>query len=219
MRSTLIVAALILSACSKQGLPGPQGPQGPRGAVGETGPRGADGQNGAPGETGPAGPVGAPGANGDRPGLVWRDAAGNTAGEGRELVHVDAQGLVWPISAETGQVEVDDLKTPPAGQGRYYTSTDCSGGALLPAGWFSLPLPRVPFRLDGRLRVRADSARLADLTARSVLSSNGCETFDPTTVRGVRLSELPVVTAPVPVLATQGPLHLERFNPEIVSAR
>jgi hypothetical protein len=106
MRSTLIVAALILSACSKQGLPGPQGPQGPRGAVGETGPRGADGQNGAPGETGPAGPVGAPGANGDRPGLVWRDAAGNTAGEGRELVHVDAQGLVWPISAETGQVEV-----------------------------------------------------------------------------------------------------------------
>jgi hypothetical protein len=218
MRSTLIVAALILSACSKQGLPGPQGPQGPRGAVGETGPRGADGQNGAPGETGPAGPVGAPGANGDRPGLVWRDAAGNTAGEGRELVHVDAQGLVWTISAETGQVELAEPWENPSQFESWHESRDCSGPGYLPGG-AGLPLPRVPFRHRGVVRVRSDNARPLQVGIGSAKMAGVCHSFEANPMLSLPFSGLPVVTAPVPVLATQGPLHLERFNPEIVSAR
>jgi len=58
----VLLIALLLAGCVKEGPAGPQGPQGPVGQVGPAGPAGADGSVGAVGPVGPRGPAGADGA-------------------------------------------------------------------------------------------------------------------------------------------------------------
>ena len=78
IKCAILLCAIILTSCSKDGDIGPIGPQGEQGIQGERGPTGEDGEDGEAlgvpgpqgeqgeqGETGPAGPAGEDGENGE----------------------------------------------------------------------------------------------------------------------------------------------------------
>ncbi len=95
--------------------------------VGEVGPIGAPGPSGAPGSVGQIGPTGRQGFPGAAHGVVWVDANEVEVGsierfafydaENRraekgfllfsQLVYTDEQGIKWPISPTTGQLQRD----------------------------------------------------------------------------------------------------------------
>lgn len=60
----VLLIALLLWSCDKEGPFGPAGPTGPQGLAGATGPQGATGAAGPAGPAGATGPVGATGAQG-----------------------------------------------------------------------------------------------------------------------------------------------------------
>lgn len=78
----------------------------------------------------------------------WVDATGAAATDGPELVYFDAEGLMWSLSAETGEaIGQDDVTV-------YFSGPDCSGDNLVTG-----TRARVPFRPEGdeTYYVRGDS--------------------------------------------------------------
>ena len=167
---------------------------GASGPAGERGPTGADGAEGA---RGPAGERGLPGAGGAH-GLRWVDATGKLVGD--QLTYVDDDGALWPVDAETGQVNLIELQlTSP----RLYRSNDCSG-----AWYVTPPAPRQVFSTinDTVLRVRRDTAQLEEVVVGS--GSAGAACAPASGIRSmVSLDDMDVVQ--LPALSFTGPLHRE----------
>lgn len=184
--------------------PGPQGPQGEPGARGPAGP------------IGPLGPVGPPGAPASGAGaLVWKDTAGVIAGFGEARIQQDPIGNWWYVSTETGQIDEEKQNRDTATGGptrHWYITSDCSGGAPVLSAQ-ALPPPRFPFRYHSEVfyRVRLDDATLIRVQAQSVSIDGACNTLATTTeVIGVWAAGAPLLGYVPPVLASTGPLHLER---------
>jgi hypothetical protein len=211
MKTPLLLLCLVVGCSTRSTpVPGPQGPngeQGPRGATGATGPAGAQGPQGVAGLDGVDG---APGANGNRAGLVWRDATGKYAGEGIYLLHVGADGLVWNIDPESGQI--DKAKHTVNRSDGYWTSNDCTGDELIAT---ALPAPRVPFQFGGEtgIRIRPDATAPANFEVRSTLDESVCQSVSPFQIQAIRMSDLPVTGLTFPRLPFKGPLHVERYTP------
>lgn len=94
----------------------------------------------------------------------WVDSGGTTATAGAALVYFDWEGLVWNLSAETGQaIDYEPVTI-------YYSEADCDGDRYI-AG---IP-PRVPFwpHADDSYYLRRDDQQSAPL----VLPSHS--TWDP----------------------------------------
>lgn len=209
----IVVLALALACAFPSGPPGDQGAPGAAGPQGLVGPAGPKGDRG---DTGIQGPPGSPGGAGQ---LIWRDAAGNVAGDGLNLLWVDStSGLVWHIDRETGQVDLTQHTRPASPS--YWTSTDCTGTEMVLSdptqamGGRSLP-PRAPFKIAGETayRVRADTASIATVVPRSVRDpSTPCTQLGGAgTTTLLRLSDLVAVPNP-PTLPFVGPLHVERYS-------
>lgn len=214
----VVVAALALGCPAVPGPPGPAGETGPAGAQGVAGPKGEQG------DPGPQGPPGAPGGSGQ---LVWRDAAGTIVGEVREgLLWVDAStGLVWRIDWRTGQIDeaVHVSATTPSTRTLFWTSTDCTGEALVPND--QVPPSRMPVKYDGEsvYRARPDTLMPSTYTVRSqtlVVQGGGraCDGPGPSTGLYFRVTDLPAVPNP-PTLSFAPPLHVERYTPTLAPTR
>jgi hypothetical protein len=123
MRTSFLLAALLLAAsgCSdNNGTVGPQGPTGPAGPAGPRGEAGAPGAQGVPGAPGAQGPAGGPL-------LTVKDANGASLGPSYGFT----RGLVTTAAVVGGNTF---WVTRGAGTGRiepevdvYYPSSDCSG--------------------------------------------------------------------------------------------
>lgn len=184
MRGWAVV--LVLVGCS--GGPGANGRNGSQGSVGVTGPTGA---------TGPTGPVGAPGG-----GMRWVAADGTVVTPSTELLHVDADGYLWPIDPETG--EVDTLK---GFEREAWSEPDCAGTEYAD----NLALPRFAM-VWGRYGepvtyyVRSDTAVITPTPTQSHMNAAGDCIDDEILEAAVPMSELVQVDPPAP---WAGPLHLE----------
>ncbi|HET9554355.1 MAG TPA: hypothetical protein VFP50_15440 [Anaeromyxobacteraceae bacterium] len=148
--------------------------------------------------------------------IVWKDAAGVLAGLGDRLLTVDAAGLWWPVSVETGQVNGYALNYGPADATYYFTSTDCTGTEYLGG---SLPPPRMPFDYGQEtvLRVRQDAAALQQIIYRSTRTwaAPACRATLPGGIVAMVLDSSKAPQDPAlhfPVLPTNGPLHMERLQ-------
>lgn len=228
LRQLPLMIVLGFAACAfPEGPRGPAGEPGPAGPVGATGPQGLQGPKGDRGDTGIQGPPGVPGGAGQ---LIYRDAAGNVAGDGLDLLWVDTNsGLVWFIDAQSGQVDLSKHAWPTAapttgpGASYYWASTDCTGEQLLLPE--AVPLPRVPVLYSGEAgyRARPDGLMPGSTAAQSRKSAwpspGECqpytETVSPT--RYFRMTDLAPVPAP-PRLPFTAPLHVERYAPTVIQA-
>lgn len=214
MRPMAVAVLVLAMSCTlPRGEPGEPGPAGPRGADGLQGDRGL------PGDPGPAGIQGPPGTPGTGSGLRWKDSAGNFAGDGINLIHVDGAGLLWRIDPETGGV--DQGQHTSAWRDLFWTSTDCSGAALAAPPF---PLPRHPFMLawETTYRVRADSAAAVTALARSYRAAPGgpCEPSAKPAGAYLALADLQATSiAAPPALPFTGPLHLEPAPAPLPPAR
>ena len=108
----MMIAALLLAACSETGDAGPAGPEGQRGSDGTAGTRGPAG------ETGPRGLAGS-GA------VVWKNATGQEVAGATfvmgKLAYFDGAGRLWRLNTLTGVVR-------PWGtaNGRFYADAACT---------------------------------------------------------------------------------------------
>lgn len=133
----------------------------------------------------------------------WADANGVYVAVPGALVHFDATGLVWEISAETGQ---------PAEQGRralFYEASDCSGPVFV----YAMP-PRQTLRIlgDEAYYSRPDTLATARMCGASTDFGQGCtaQTQCPYADEMLEFSLLSREDGvQVPELPWVGPLHLE----------
>ena len=97
MKNTLLLAALLLTACS--GSSGADGPPGPQGEPGPAGPQGPQGEQGPPGEAGgEQGPQGERGPQGE-PGPAGAPGERGEPGPPGEGINRNCPEGMWPISA------------------------------------------------------------------------------------------------------------------------
>lgn len=194
--------------CVALGCRGEQGPPGPQGPPGE------NGSPGVAGAAGPMGPQGDPGVSAAQ--VVWKDANGQTAGYGSLLLHPDGEVHWWPISVETGQIDLVAIRfTPnPTGTPFRYVSTDCTGeghimALYVPPTW---PIAGRVFRYaaETTFRARRPGAVPQTFTAGSASYAGTCSLLSPPEPsEGFAVSDVPVVATSVPALPTSGPLHME----------
>jgi OmcA/MtrC family decaheme c-type cytochrome len=131
LRSAILTAAMVLSACAVEGPAGPQGPagpEGPAGAPGTTGPGGASGPTGPTGDAGPGGPQGPAGDAGP---------AGPSGPKLTDIFDVRAEvpaKLVATITAvsipTSGRPVVDFTVRDGLGRGAVGLAAATSGGTL-----------------------------------------------------------------------------------------
>lgn len=166
--------------------------------------RGARGERGASGVAGPTGPVGPPGGQG--PGARWVSADGVSVGAGSPPLHPDANGVLWPLDLETGDVDVDGLFT----FARYgYLYTDCQGTEYA----YNLPpvrmaASRAGFGAPSDFYVRPDGSVLLETELVSLKYSEA----GPCSPAGIDAAVLPfdeLLSVSPPAATWQGPLHLE----------
>ncbi|AGC49074.1 hypothetical protein MYSTI_07802 [Myxococcus stipitatus DSM 14675] len=210
---SVCVGMLLLAGCSS-GTNGEPGPQGERGLTGERGPQG---ERGLTGERGAQGEPGAAGQSQSVPpcdGWVYVDAKGTVVAPICAPYLVDAQGHTWAVHKETGKptfegtdpshlLRVDDLASLV-----YFETKDCTGTPYMS---FAV-MPRMPFPVKGKYRVRGDADAWAMRTFHSQWRDDGsCEDFTgrppPEPTGAFPLGPEVAVTPPA---AFQGPLHMER---------
>ena len=183
MRTSIVVAVVLLSACAGQ--------------KGEPGPAGAQGAKGERGDVGPAGERGADGAAiaGARI-VVWVDANGAVVGP--ESLFVDDAGVQWPLDRETGEV---DLGVPLALR---FGAVDCSGAPMV-----QVPPPRRAFTAgtDGGVYVRPNDSLRAEVVDVHTQPNGSAACLEAGPLAVMPLSELRSVAAPSSPFT--GPLHVE----------
>ncbi|NVJ20534.1 hypothetical protein HUW62_04760 [Myxococcus sp. AM011] len=166
-----------------------------------------------PGTEGPPAEQGDP-ADIDRCGdLYFVDAAGAVAFPVCAPYIVDSQGNTWRFNLETGK-PTHELSHPGVFTTRtdltssvYFETADCTG-----APFMALPIiPRIPFLVLGKYRVRSDDAPWARHEFRSAWqedgSCNGFQGFPP--VRESGAFPLALEQELTPPASFQGPLHIE----------
>lgn len=185
-------------------MPGPQGEMGPPGPVGEVGPPGPQGLQGEKGDPGAVGSTGQPGGPG---GIIWKDASGQIAGIGAELVYFDANAIEWFIDRETGRVSIPEFSPSVT----YWLSSNCTGTGYL-AGAFLPPLRAFKFPMDSVTRYRSVSAMPVLISALSAKSATGsCQSFpNATEAFGIPDTNLPAISGVPPTFTFVPPLHRER---------
>lgn len=187
-----LVCLMVVAACT----PGPAGPAGPPGEPGPAGVAGPAGPKGEPGAAGPVGPAGVPGGPG---GLVWKDATGQVAGIGGELVYFDSNGYEWEIDPERATV-VDRAGL----YDTWHLEPNCAGPVFIAGS----PYPNQPFRMnpDPRYWVRAVTSAQHEVAYQSIRTNLGCQNTNGAAL----LTEIVPVALVVPVLPFVAPLHRER---------
>jgi hypothetical protein len=167
------------------------------------GAAGRDGGEGATGAAGPAGPPGPPGPAGG--GYRWHDATGAQVTVGPELVIFDANGHLWPLNPETGEVG-DILAT----FWRYgYDGPDCTGTEY--AGDLSPPrLVMTGWRNEepDRLYVRPDDGAMQLVSLVSARNRPDDDCFNSEAEVLAMPASLLVEVTP-PATPWTGPLHPE----------
>lgn len=168
----------------------------------------ACGEMGPPGEPGPIGPPGAPAVS--IPVLAWVDATNSVVSTTQTPLFVDAVGVHWSVSADTGEMTLSDNYN---GVGAiYYETPDCEGAGHVT----SSHVVGVGFRVCGdppemiRFRGASDtSAPRRIYSAWATDGAGGCRCvmaapgFSP---RTFSLPQLRAIPAPPPAVA--GPLRL-----------
>ena len=180
-----------------QGQAGPQGSAGPQGPTGPQGQPGPAGQEGFPGGAGPPGPQGQPGAQGQQ-------GPAGPPGPGAAVVVDSNDAVLGPLTVSNAGsavillIDGAPVAVPMTRAGfirrstgtweRFFSSSDCSGGAYEAAAGFDglgfwaqdSVLGNKVHYTTGTARVSVSSRRYWDLPVEDPASSPGtCETVSP----------------------------------------